>query len=139
MWHDMGVLPPGAPDPSAVRYRRWLRQRMRSRRLVGLVVESGPRRIVASGCVWLQEVQPRPHHAGPRQAYLLSMFTEPEFRRRGLARRIVAGAIRWSRTQGPAWITLHASRKGRGLYASFGFERTWEMRLDLRPGARTRP
>ncbi len=66
--------------------------------------------------MWLQQVQPRPHRASMVQPYLLSMYTEPDFRRRGVASMVVKEAIEWCR---------------KNKYSQLGFKRTWEMRLDL--------
>ena len=68
-----------------------------------------------------------------RAAGLLGMFTEPAWRGKGIARRIVQAAMRWSRERGYPRITLHASKMGRPVYEKLGFERTWEMRRFLRP------
>ena len=81
--------------------------------------------------MWLQQVQPRPHRASMVQPYLLSMYTEPDFRRRGVASMVVKEAIRWCRKKGYEVLMLHASEMGRRVYSKLGFKRTWEMRLDL--------
>lgn len=111
-------------------YRRWARTRIRSGRLAGFIVEVG-RRPVASGCVWLMEVQPRPGQKGTTVAYLLSMFTEPDGRGKGHATRIVHATIRWARDRGISLMTLHASPFGQSVYRRLGFERTSEMRRPL--------
>jgi len=59
------------------------------------------------------------------------MYTEPEFRRRGVASMVVSKAIEWCRKKGYGRLMLHASEMGRSVYKRFGFRRTWEMRLDL--------
>ncbi len=65
------------------------------------------------------------------QPYLLSMFTEPRFRRRGVATLVVHAAIDWCKKNKYERLMLHASEMGRKVYANFGFKRTWEMRLDV--------
>jgi GNAT superfamily N-acetyltransferase len=107
-------------------YRRWARTRIRSGRLAGFIVEVG-KRPVASGCVWLVEVQPRPTQKGTTVAYLLSIFTEPDGRGKGHATRIVHAAMDWARDRGIARMTLHASPFGESVYHRLGFERTSEM------------
>ncbi|HLY77617.1 MAG TPA: GNAT family N-acetyltransferase, partial [Thermoplasmata archaeon] len=67
----------------------------------------------------------------PRVPYLFSMYTEPGFRGRGLASRIVREAIRLSRRRGYTRVVLHAAPLGRRVYSRLGFERSWEMRLLL--------
>jgi len=66
-----------------------------------------------------------------KRAYLLNVYTEPEFRRRGLARKLTDIAIEWTRAQGFKVLWLHASDSGRPLYESMGFEQTNEMKIKL--------
>ena len=49
------------------------------------------------------------------------MYTEPEHRRRGLARRLMAEMIAWCRAAGLGSVSLHASDAGRPLYEALGF------------------
>jgi GNAT superfamily N-acetyltransferase len=112
-------------------YRRWILPRIRSGEVIELLVESRTGRVIASGGIWFRPEQPRPSLARPVVPYLFSMFTEPKFRRRGFARRIVREALRICRARGFRRVTLHAAPKGRPLYRAMGFERSWEMRIDL--------
>ncbi|MGQ0535659.1 MAG: GNAT family N-acetyltransferase [Methanobacteriota archaeon] len=134
MWEDMGYRGRGYADDHAGGdrvYRRWLATRMRSGKVVAWAVTDAGR-VVASGCLWLQEVQPRPGYDGPWQPYLLSMFTEPTHRGRGLATKIVRESMRWAKTRGFPKLSLHASKFGLPIYEKLGFKRTWEMKLDFR-------
>jgi GNAT superfamily N-acetyltransferase len=63
--------------------------------------------------------------------YLLNVYTEPEFRNRGLARLLTLKAIDWCRSHGFKILWLHASKYGKPLYDSLGFEPTNEMKLVL--------
>lgn len=63
--------------------------------------------------------------------YLLNVYTEPEFRTQGLARLLTLKAIEWCRGQGYKILWLHASKYGKPLYDSLGFEDTNEMKLML--------
>lgn len=63
------------------------------------------------------------------RAYLLNVYTYPEFRKRGLARRLTQKAIDYCRAEGFKVLWLHASKYGRPVYESMGFEATNEMRL----------
>src|SRR2546428_13920027 len=112
-------------------YRRWARARLRNHQLIAWVVKSDDGRTAGGGCVWLQPVQPRPHRASMVQPYLLSMYTEPDFRHRGVASMVVREAIEWCRKNKYERLMLHASEMGRKVYSKLGFKRTWEMRLDL--------
>jgi GNAT superfamily N-acetyltransferase len=119
-------------------YRRWVRREIAARTFIGYVVESSDGRPAGSGAIWLAPTHPRPGRlARARMPYVLSMYTEPEFRGRGVASRIVEALVRWAKQRGYARVTLHASSEGRSVYARLGFEPTNEMRLDL--PARSRP
>jgi GNAT superfamily N-acetyltransferase len=113
-------------------YRRWVKRLLPKGEFVGWIAETRGGAPVAGGAVWLQERQPRPGEAAAKVPYLLSMYTEPEFRGRGLATRIVKEAMRWSKRGGHRFMTLHASKQGRRVYTRLRWERTWEMRVRLR-------
>ena len=89
-------------------------------------------RVVAGGAV---VIVPWPSHAYDlecRRASILNVYTEPDYRRRGIARQIMETMIAWCKRQGFARVTLHASEQGRHLYESLGFVDSNEMRLNLR-------
>ncbi len=88
--------------------------------------------VVAGGAVLISPWPSHPYDSGCRRATILNMYTLPEFRRRGIARRLVQTMIGWCREQGFTHIDLHASDMGRSLYESLGFQTSNEMRLDLR-------
>jgi GNAT superfamily N-acetyltransferase len=95
-----------------------------------LVVDRAGVVVAGGGIVLLR------HHASPadpqdRRPVVVNVFTEPEHRRRGLARHLMATMIAWARSHGYGTLYLHASRNGRALYESLGFVATNEMRLRL--------
>jgi GNAT superfamily N-acetyltransferase len=88
--------------------------------------------VVAGGGVVVQIYPSSPRDPSARRAYILNMYTEPPYRKQGLARLIVETMIRWCREQGFAYVSLHASDDGRHLYEKLGFKPTNEMRLALK-------
>ncbi|HZW85419.1 MAG TPA: GNAT family N-acetyltransferase [Nitrososphaerales archaeon] len=112
-------------------FRRWAIAELRKKKLVCFLVEDSDGNVVAGGSIWLKPTQPSPRVPGSERPYLMSMYTEPSHRRKGLATILVRHAIRWSKAHGYRRLELHASDEGREVYARLGFERTWEMRLDL--------
>lgn len=137
MWEEIATFPHEALDAGDGSYRRWARARLRSGVLLAWVVEEKGE-AAASGCLWLQPVQPRPGRPFETQPYLLSMFTEPAHRGKGHAARIVKAAMGWAKARGHPYVSLHASAFGRPLYERLGFEPMPEMRVTLKP-ARGRP
>lgn len=127
------IRPADAPrlDDALRVYARWFRRMWRDGRIVAWKVESSDGTIAASGALWFRETQPRPGELGGYRPYLMSMYTEPEFRGRGLAARLVRAAIAESRRRKYGLLTLHASTMGRGVYERLGFEAGSEMRLSL--------
>jgi GNAT superfamily N-acetyltransferase len=113
--------------------RRYLAQAMPAGTFVAWLVEHGGR-IVAGGGLQLRTLQPRPGFVrGEPEGLVVSMWTEPSHRRRGLGNRVMDAILQWCRACGIRRLTLHASDEGRPLYERFGFRPTNEMRLELTP------
>lgn len=87
--------------------------------------------VVGGAGVWVMDWPPLPGHPGNRRANVLNVYVQPEFRRRGLARRLTQTAIDWCRQAGLGVVILHASAAGRPVYEALGFTPTNEMRLVL--------
>ena len=87
--------------------------------------------IAASGALKFTDWLPRPDGSRRGLVYVHSVYTEPAYRRQGLARRILTAMIDDCRANGWPRISLHASEMGRALYEDLGFKPTNEMRLVL--------
>jgi len=133
MWSDIGNRTEAEITEHDRRHRRWLKTRLRSGEVEGYIAELDGRP-VGSGCLWWMRDQPRPAYPDTPTAYVMSMFTEPRERGRGLATAILRRMIARARAKGSVRVTLHASEAGRPVYERLGFERSWEMRLLLDPG-----
>ncbi len=131
MFAEIGGRTPRQLAAHSPVYARWLRPRLKSGEIIVLLAEVPDHGIVASGGIWFRAEQPRPEVPQFRVPYLVSMYTLPEFRGQGIARRIVREALRICRARGYARVALHAAPGARRLYRSLGFERSWEMRRAL--------
>ena len=87
--------------------------------------------IAASGALKFTDWLPRPDGQRRGLVYVHSVYCAPEYRRQGLARRILQAMIAYCHENGWPRISLHASDMGRGLYEELGFQPTNEMRLVL--------
>ena len=91
-----------------------------------------PDLIVAGGGMQLRRILPRPARGGGllppgHQGLIVNVYTEPDWRRRGLAERVMQTIIAWSRAHGVASLVLHAAPMGRPLYERLGFVASNEM------------
>jgi GNAT superfamily N-acetyltransferase len=59
---------------------------------------------------------------------VVNLYTEPEFRGKGIARALMNTLLKWTTAQGCDRVALHASDAGRPLYQALGFVPTNEMR-----------
>jgi GNAT superfamily N-acetyltransferase len=129
MWTDLGGRTEDEIDVHDRLYRRWVLHHMKKGKFFGIIAESPGVGPVASGCLWLQPEQPRPVMLVTESPYVLSMYTAPSFRGRGLATRILGDLVDIARKKGFARVVLHAAGKdGRRVYSKFGFTSTPEMR-----------
>lgn len=120
------------------RYRAWALKMMKRKKLVSFLVVDGKGRPAAGGSIWIRESQPSPRFPGEELPYLMSMYTHPAHRRKGLATLVVNEAVGWARKHGYPRVNLHASKMGESVYAKLGFERSTEMRLNLQDHATSR-
>jgi GNAT superfamily N-acetyltransferase len=88
-------------------------------------------RVIAGGAVVISAWPAHPYDLECRRATILNVYTDPEYRRRGLARKLMQTMIVWCQREGFARVTLHASDDGRYLYESLGFQTSNEMTLNL--------
>ncbi|WP_309340642.1 GNAT family N-acetyltransferase [Stenotrophomonas sp.] len=79
-----------------------------------------------------------PHPAHPQQdrrGYVLNVYVEPPYRRRGIARRLMALADAAFAERGVDYAVLHATAQGQPLYADLGWAATSEMARTLHTGS----
>lgn len=88
-------------------------------------------RIVGGGAVHILPWIPGYLDPSPCRAYVHGVYTEPGFRRRGVARGIMEAILAWCRESGFRSVTLHASDAGTHVYRAMGFTPTNEMRFVL--------
>lgn len=78
---------------------------------------------VVSACgVVIDQHPPTPGNLSGRIGYVMNVVTIPEYRRRGLARRVTQAALQWLEERGIQRVALHTTEVGQPLYESLGFE-----------------
>ena len=132
MFRDMGYDDEARLDSMMAKFLPWVETKIASGDyLAWLAVDEKEGKVVAGAALWLMDWPPHMVGSSPRRGNILNVFTEPPFRRRGLARRLMEAAIAWCRTNHVDLVILHASPEGRALYESLGFRASNEMRLKL--------
>lgn len=131
MFEDMGYTDAQALDAMIASSTPLLRHGLTDGTYRGWLVEAPGKRVAAGGGVIILQFQPHPRDPQARRAWVVNMFTEPEDRRRGLARRLMQTILDWCRAEGMRFLYLHASGEGRPLYEGMGFIPNNEMRLAL--------
>lgn len=84
-----------------------------------LVYDNGT--FIGTGGVSFYQVMPTYHNPSGKKAYIMNMYTAPEYRRQGIAFHTLDMLIKDVREQGIAQIALEATDMGRPLYEKYGF------------------
>lgn len=114
-------LGPGA-DMSEVRRQacRYYQEALPAGRHTAFLVFDGDRFVGAGGVSYFQ-VMPTFHNPSGQKAYIMNIYTDPGYRRRGVARRTLDLLVRDARDRGVAAVSLEATDMGRPLYEAYGF------------------
>lgn len=118
-------------DIAVAAFGSWLLAKVAEGRYRGWFVENADGHVIAGGGVWLMDAVPQFPGDTSYRAHVMNVYTEPGYRRRGLARFVMQTILVWCDAQGIKTITLNASDKGRPLYEALGFLPTNDMRLIL--------
>lgn len=131
MFCDMAEGTPEELDQMVKDSTSWLTTALADGSYQGWLAQDGQGKVIAGGGVLISAWPPRPRDSNARRAVIFNVYTEPEFRQRGLARELMLLMIGWLREHGFRSVVLHASDAGRHLYETLGFQPTNEMRLRL--------
>lgn len=138
MFRDMGVLPDDQYDEMHATSVAWHQRLIASGEYVGWLayVAEHPEQVVGGAGMLLRVAPPTVAHRATSptvregvQALVINVFTEPQWRRRGVAALLMQQLIDDARARNVINVVLHASDDGRALYESLGFVPTNEMRL----------
>jgi ribosomal protein S18 acetylase RimI-like enzyme len=129
MFESMGWNDPTQVDASISASEAYLIEAIPAGTFRGWVAVASSGEVVSTGGVIVDRHIPTPKNLSGQVGYILNVATDPEYRRRGLARRIMQAVLDWLAACGVQKIALHTSDAGQHLYASLGFEPSNEMRL----------
>ena len=135
MFQDMGDVSRDAFEILRAKARARLKEWLDSGDYVGWLATPAdqPEMVVGGAGVQLQPILPRPVNASTvgegRQGTVVNMFTELQWRRRGIAGLLIKEIITWSKDEHLDRLLLHASDEGRSVYERLGFIAGNEMRF----------
>jgi len=145
MFLAMGLATPAVVDRLTLETLAYLREAMPRGEYVGWLASfaSHPGDTVAGAGVQIRRVLPFPRRlpdggadvAHGHQGIVLNVYTEPAFRRQGLARRLIQEILAWAQESKLDSLVLHAAPDGRPLYEQMGFVPTNEMRFTGDPAS----
>jgi GNAT superfamily N-acetyltransferase len=133
MFHEMGYHDEQVLDAMCQAFRPWLEGKMWDNQYLAWFAVDASGEIAAGLGLWLMDWPPHMIGPGAPRGNIVNVYTQPESRRMGLARRLMETALEWCRANGVSTVILHSSKDGRPLYESMGFESTNEMRILLEP------
>ncbi len=93
-------------------------------------------RFVGAGGVSFFRVMPTCHNPTGRKAYVMNMYTDPAYRRRGIGGHTLELLVEEARGRGVPHISLEATEMGRPLYERYGFVKM-ENEMELPSQGRT--
>lgn len=78
-------------------------------------------KFIGAGGVSFYEVMPTYHNPSGKKAYIMNMYTNPNYRRQGIAYKTLDILVNTSKQRGINQISLEATEMGRPLYEKYGF------------------
>jgi GNAT superfamily N-acetyltransferase len=127
MFQDMGDVSDDGFEILRSKARLRLKERLESGDYIGWLATPGDKQetVVGGAGIQSQPILPRPRDASiigeSRQGTIVNVFTELQWRRRGIAGRLVKEIIAWSKNEGLDRLLLHASDDRRSVYEQLGF------------------
>ncbi|HJC74577.1 MAG TPA: GNAT family N-acetyltransferase [Candidatus Mediterraneibacter faecavium] len=92
--------------------------------------------VVGAGGVSFFQVMPTYHNPSGNKAYIMNMYTHPDYRRQGIAFKVLDMLVKECRERKITAVSLEATESGRPLYEKYGFiEMKHEMELPENAGS----
>ena len=78
-------------------------------------------KFIGAGGVSFYQVMPTYHNTSGKKAYIMNMYTNPNYRRKGIAYKTLDMLVEAAKERGIKQISLEATDMGRPLYEKYGF------------------
>jgi len=135
MFRDMGRLDAATYEPLLIASAEYFARAIPIGEYIGWIAtpSDATDTPIGGAGVQVRTMLPRPSEAGTAllpgpEGIVLNVYTDPAWRRRGVAELLMQQLLDWVRGRGLGRLVLHASPDGRPLYEKLGFVATNEMR-----------
>lgn len=127
MFAEIQMLDEPVLDALERRSVSWTDRMIREGKYYGWIATDSGRSVASAGLLIL-DWPPHPFDPeGELRGYLLNVYVDPEYRKRGLAHELVVRSMAEARRRGIRVVALHSSQAGRPIYERLGFYATNEM------------
>lgn len=99
----------------------YYRQSIRDGAEANVCARDGTGRVIGCGTITFQQRPPHNRHPKYLTAYILNIYVHPNFRRQGVARRIMESLLGEAKARGAVRVGLTSSQAGLELYKKLGF------------------
>lgn len=114
-------IPPEQPqDGLEAENRRYYQEALRTGSHIACFACIGGE-VVGCGGVCLYREMPSPDNPNGKCAYLMNIYTRPQFRRRGVGMAVIGWLVEQAKRRNIAKIYLETSEAGKRLYTGLGF------------------
>src|ERR1044071_958563 len=113
MFFEMGHRDEDTLAAMSAAFRPWVASKMESGEYLAWTAVSPAAEVVGGAGLWLMDWPPHMIGPGSRRGNILHVYTDPAWRRRGIARNLMEASLAWCREHGIRAVILHASAEGR--------------------------
>jgi GNAT superfamily N-acetyltransferase len=131
MFESMGYHDPDLLNAGDIAVTAFFKKTIPTKEYQGWVAENSVGDIVSNIGAVIDHHPPGPNNLTGKIVYLMNLCTLEEYRRHGVARKLLEVAVEWAKGMKVSKVSLHATEMGKDLYEQIGFTQTNEMRLKL--------
>jgi GNAT superfamily N-acetyltransferase len=131
MFEELGHHDSVKLDAMTAQFQTWVKDKLAREEYLGWFMTEADQTVAGVG-LWIREAMLTPNNLSGRQGYVGTVYTHPDYRRRGYAKMLMETLLDWCHEHDINGVLLHPSEQAVALYQSLGFEAIDTMFLSLR-------
>jgi GNAT superfamily N-acetyltransferase len=128
---SMGMGDPSTYNQYALEFQEFARRVLSDQAYHQWLGETETGEVVSGAAAYIVPWPGNPRERRQKKVHILNVFTEPEYRRQGIARSLLQEVIAWFRSQQFSFVRLVSSKMGVPRYQLLGFQPTRAMKLEF--------